>query len=148
VSRNIARGLVAALSLAACGFLSVIMAVQGLTRADAWAALLAALAGIGAVWGPVPRPPKGTLPPQTEVPDWVVRRPAELAANVKALVDGRAGTVGITTGLYGAGGFGKTTLAQLVCADRRVRRRLGGEVYHVPVGQDVRGPAAVAPQGQ
>ena len=57
---------------------------------------------------------------------------------------GRAGTVGITTGLYGAGGFGKTTLARMVCADRRVRRRFGGGVYLVTVGRDVRGAAAVA----
>ena len=55
-----------------------------------------------------------------------------------------AGTVGITTGLYGAGGFGKTTLAQMVCADRRVRRRFGGRVYLVTVGRDVRGAAAIA----
>ena len=148
MNQKIVRGLVAALSLAACGFLSVVMAVQGLSRAGAWAAPLAALAGIGAVWaavwGPVPRPPKGTLPPQLDVPDWVISRPAELAAIVKALVDGRAGTVGITTGLYGAGGFGKTTLAQLVCADRRVRRRFRGRVYLVTVGRDVRGAAAIA----
>ena len=57
---------------------------------------------------------------------------------------GRGRTVGITTGLYGAGGFGKTTLAQMVCADRRVRRRFGGRVYLVTVGRDVRGAAAVA----
>ena len=52
--------------------------------------------------------------------------------------------MGITTGLYGAGGFGKTTLAQMVCADRRVRRRFGGRVYLVTVGRDVRGAAAIA----
>ena len=74
----------------------------------------------------------------------MVGRPAELAAVVRALTGGVAGTVGITTGLYGAGGFGKTTLARMVCADRRVRRRFGGRVYLVTVGRDVRGPAAVA----
>ena len=52
--------------------------------------------------------------------------------------------MGITTGLYGAGGFGKTTLARVVCADGRVRRRFGGGVFLVTVGRDVRGPAAVA----
>ncbi len=63
---------------------------------------------------------------------------------VGALAGGRVGTVGITTGLYGAGGFGKTTLAQVVCADRRVRRRFGGRVFLVTVGRDVRGGAAIA----
>ena len=67
-----------------------------------------------------------------------------MAAVVAAVTRGRGGAVGITTGLYGAGGFGKTTLAQMVCADRRVRRRFGGRVYLVTVGRDVRGVAAVA----
>ena len=52
--------------------------------------------------------------------------------------------MGITTGLSGAGGFGKTTLALMVSADRRVRRRFGGRVYLVTVGRDVRGAAAIA----
>ena len=97
-----------------------------------------------AVLAVVPRPAKVPLPPELEVPDWVVGRPAELSAVVRALAGGRARTVGITTGLYGAGGFGKTTLARMVCADRRVRRRFGGRVYLVTVGRDVRGAAAVA----
>ena len=63
---------------------------------------------------------------------------------VAALLGGGNGLVGITTGLFGAGGFGKTTLARVVCADRRVRRRFGGGVFLVTVGRDVRGGAAVA----
>lgn len=55
-----------------------------------------------------------------------------------------AGTVGLTTGLYGAGGFGKTTLAHMVCADRRVRRRFRGRIYLVTVSRDLRGAAAIA----
>ena len=43
-------------------------------------------------------------------------RPAELAAVVSALVDADNGVVGITTQLYGAGGFGKTVLARMACA--------------------------------
>ena len=116
-------------------------------RAGVWAAPLAALAGvvaaIAAVYGPVARPRAAPLPPELMVPDWVVGRPAELAAAVKALVGERAETVGITTGLYGAGGFGKTTLARMVCADRRVRRRFAGRVYLVTVGRDTRAAAAV-----
>ncbi|MFD4821298.1 NB-ARC domain-containing protein [Streptomyces rubiginosohelvolus] len=56
----------------------------------------------------------------------------------------RAEAVGITTALEGAGGFGKTTLATLVCANRRVRRRFRGRVYTVTMGRDVRGRSAIA----
>ena len=61
-----------------------------------------------------------------------------------ALMPGRGRTVGITTGLHGAGGFGKTTIAQIVCADRRVRRRYRGGIFPVTVGRDVRGAAVAA----
>jgi hypothetical protein len=148
VIRKIVLGGVAAAGAAACVFLIVVMVRQGLDRSGAWAAPLAAVAAIvaavAAVTGPVARPAKVPVPPELEVPDWVVGRPTELTAVVRAVTEGRAGTVGITTGLYGAGGFGKTMLARMVCADRRVRRRFGGRVYLVPVGRDVRGAAAVA----
>src|SRR6266851_9110923 len=125
----------------------MVLVRKGLAQAGLWAAPLAALAGIvaaaAAVWAAVPRPVKMPSPPELEVPEWVVGRPAELARVVKALVDG-PGTVGITTGLYGAGGFGKTTLAQMVCADRQVRQRFRGRVYLVTVGRDVRGAEAIA----
>src|ERR1019366_354564 len=137
----------AVVSVAACVFLVAVWVGQGLVQASLWAAILAALAAVVAVvvavWA-LPKPPQALLPPELEVPDWVVDRPAEMAAVVKALVGGGAGTVGIRTGLYGAGGFGKTTLAQMVCADRRVRRRFAGRVHLVTVGRDVRGAAAVA----
>jgi hypothetical protein len=68
-----------------------------------------------------------------------------LEAVVNALVGRRrTGTVGITTGLHGAGGFGKTTLALMVCADRRVRRHFGGRVHVVSLGRDLRAAAAIA----
>jgi NB-ARC domain len=148
VIRKIALGLVTAAGIAGCVFLIVVMVRQGVARSGAWAAPLAALAGIAAavaaVWGPVAWPPKVPVPPELEVPDWVVGRPAELAPVVRALAGGRVGTVGITTGLYGAGGFGKTTLARVVCADQRVRRRFGRRVFLVTIGRDVRGGAAIA----
>ena len=141
-------GLVAAGSVAACAFVIGVLVHRGLAEAGLWAGVVAALAGVvaaaAAVWAVVPRPSRVPLPPELEVPDWVVGRPAELSAVVRALVGGRGGAVGIATGLYGAGGFGKTTLARMVCADRRVRRWFGGRVYLVTVGRDVRGAAAVA----
>jgi WD40 repeat protein len=139
---------VAAVGTATFIFLIVVMVWQGLDQAGVWAGPLAALAGIvaagAAVWVTIPPPSKVLPPPELEVPDWVVDRPAELEAVVTALVGGKAGTVGITTGLYGAGGFGKTTLAQMVCADRRVRQSFGGRVHLVTVGRDMRGATAIA----
>ena len=103
--------------------------------------LVAAWAAVVAV---VPQPTKIPVPPELDVPDWVVGRPVELAAIVKVLVDGHAAASRITAGLYGGGGFGKTTLARMVCADRRVRQRFAGRVYLVTVGRDVRGAAAIS----
>ena len=78
------------------------------------------------MWAVTVRSPKVLVPPESAVPEWVVDRPAEAAQVVAALLRGGGASVGITTGLHGAGGFGKTTLALIVCADRRVRRRFGG----------------------
>ena len=148
MSRKIVLGVVAVVSAAVCIFLVVVLVRKGLAQAGLWAAPLGALAGIvaaaAAVWVLMLRPSKVPLPAELNMPDRVVDRPAELSVIVKALVGGRAGTVGLTTGLSGAGGFGKTTLAQMVCADRRVRRRFGGRVYLVTVGRDVRGAAVIA----
>jgi hypothetical protein len=37
-----------------------------------------------------------------------------------------------------------TTLARMVAADRRVRRRFGERIYEVTIGRDVLDPAAIA----
>jgi WD40 repeat protein len=79
-----------------------------------------------------------------EPPGWVVDRPDEVDQVVRALCGRRSPAVAITTALHGAGGFGKTTLATVVCADRRVRRQFNGRIYQVTVGRDVRGRAAIA----
>ncbi|MFD9095690.1 NB-ARC domain-containing protein, partial [Streptomyces collinus] len=92
------------------------------------------------------RPPTGSEdpppPPPMLVPDWFVDRSQTRTTVAAVCRDGRA--VGITTSLWGAGGFGKTTLASAVCASRRVRRRFRSRIYPVTVGRDVRGRAAVA----
>jgi hypothetical protein len=106
---------------------------------------VAAVVAVVAVRHPA-RPSSVVLrpPPVVEPPGWVVGRPVEAGRVVAGLRRKGGGTVGITTALLGAGGFGKTTLAEVVCADRRVRRRFAGRIYRVTVGRDVRGPAAVA----
>ena len=140
-------GAVAVVAMAGCAFVIGVLVHKGLADAGLWAGVVGGLAGVlgtaAAWWVVLPRP-SAVMPPEMWLEDWVVGRPAELAAVVRALAGDVAGTVGITTGLYGAGGFGKTTLARMVCADRRVRRRFGGRVYLVTMGRDVRGPAAVA----
>jgi len=79
----------------------------------------------------------GELVPAVHRPEsWVVDRPGELNQIVAALRRRRGGTVGITTAVHGAGGFGKTTVAKMVRADRRVLRRFGGRVYWVTLGRD------------
>ncbi|MET9558310.1 NB-ARC domain-containing protein [Streptomyces sp. NPDC006645] len=84
-------------------------------------------------------PPPPEPPP---VADWVVDRAQ--GDEVVAAVCGSGGAVGITTSLSGAGGFGKTTLAGVVCANPQVQRRFRGRVYTVTIGRDVRGRAAIA----
>lgn len=57
-----------------------------------------------------------------------------------AVLSSDAATVGVTTGLVGAGGFGKTTLARMVAHDPRVRREFRDGVVWVTVGEDADGP--------
>jgi hypothetical protein len=79
-----------------------------------------------------------------EPPAWLVDRPEELRQVVRAVLRRRPGPVVISTGVYGTGGFGKTTLAVVVCADRSVRHRFGEHIYWITMGRDVVGRDAVA----
>jgi len=147
-SGKVVLGVAVVLGAAACVFLVVVVVGQGVATASLWAGVLATLAGVVAAVAAIPpllaRASRVLVPPELEVPGWVVDRPAEAGQVVSALLGAGGGLVGITTGLYGAGGFGKSTLARVVCADGRVRRRFGGGVFLVTVGRDVRGAAAVA----
>jgi hypothetical protein len=132
--------------LLAFGFDLAVVVRRGVGYASFWAVVLSVpLAAVAAVVGlrasDADRPTAPGAPPR---PGWAVDRPAQVAKVARALSRRRGGTAGITTGLHGAGGFGKTTLAKMACADRRVRRRFRDRVYWVTVGQDVRDPAAVA----
>lgn len=148
VSRKIVRGAAAAGTATPCAFLIGVLVHKGLADAAGWAGVVGALATVLTVSAALLDVTPGARPllpaSEPEVPGWAVGRPAELAAVVGPLAGRGAGTVGITTALYGAGGFGKTTLARMACADRQVRRRFRGRVHWVTVGRDVRGPAAVA----
>ncbi|MFE2132027.1 NB-ARC domain-containing protein [Streptomyces sp. NPDC059466] len=86
---------------------------------------------------PAPAPP--------EIPRWVVDR-AQVRVVVGELLRRRGqGSVGITAtaGLHGAGGFGKTTLAEVVWADRRIQRRFRGRIFRITLGLDVRSRAEI-----
>lgn len=84
---------------------------------------------------------RALVPASQRTESWVVERPAQVDEIVRALR--RGGSVGITTAVQGAGGFGKTTVARMVRADSRVLRRFGRRVYWVTLGRDVRRGALV-----
>ncbi|MFF5446382.1 NB-ARC domain-containing protein [Streptomyces sp. NPDC012888] len=119
------------LSVAALGAWAVVLAVVSAWRQG--------LPGAGAAGDPPP-------PPPVPVPEWVVDR-EECGRAAAAVCAGRRAAgraVAITTSLEGAGGFGKTTLAAVVCASPRVRRHFRDRIFTVSIGRDVRGRAAVA----
>ena len=136
------------LGLVACGLVASVWIGHGLGQASLLAGVVAAVTGVvaavAAVWPLLAKPSRIPVLAGLEMPEWVVDRPAEVGRIVSALMGGGDRTVGITTGLHGAGGFGKTTLARIVCADRRVRRRYQGGIFLVTVGRDIRGSAMVA----
>jgi hypothetical protein len=77
------------------------------------------------------------LVPAVQRPEpWVIDRPEEVSQIAAALRGKRGETVGITTVVHGAGGFGKTTVAKLVRADPRVLHRFRRRVYWVTLGRD------------
>jgi WD40 repeat protein len=73
---------------------------------------------------------------------WVDR--VELAELVSVLATASPGTVALTTGLVGAGGFGKTTLAAKACQERAVRQWFSGGIIWVTLGREAHGPGLAA----
>ncbi|MCX5602951.1 NB-ARC domain-containing protein [Streptomyces phaeochromogenes] len=69
----------------------------------------------------------------------MVERP-ELADRLMAALSAAGATeVGMTTGLRGAGGFGKTTLAAWACHQTQLRERYPGGLLWATLGQEIRG---------
>jgi WD40 repeat protein len=71
--------------------------------------------------------------------DRMVERPELGDPLVAALTAPGPAEVGLTTGLAGAGGFGKTRLATWVCHRPEIDRRYPGGLLWVTLGQEVRG---------
>jgi WD40 repeat protein len=69
-----------------------------------------------------------------------VARPGLMEALVGAVTRAGAGVVGMTTGLWGAGGFGKTTMARLLAHREEVREEFPDGVVWVTVGEEAAGP--------
>ena len=92
--------------------------------------------------------PVKALPPRPFSRPWmqpsfdreVVDRPAITAELRRLLLDETGGTVGVTTALFGAGGFGKTTAAALACTHPEVAAAFTGGLLWVTVGEDVTPP--------
>ena len=76
--------------------------------------------------------------------DWVVGRPAKVGEVIDAIEAGRTRTASLVIGLHGEGGFGKTTLAEMVCAESRVQQLFPGRIYWVRMGPDIKRPGEVA----
>jgi WD40 repeat protein len=114
----------------------------GLDDEDAFRRLLAGIRGEepgpGSSAGGVEKPP---LPYRCMAPareSFVPRREYEEA--VQALLASgqeRAATVGLTTALQGAGGFGKTALATELCYDPRIRERYPDGVLWTTMGEEI-----------
>jgi len=72
-----------------------------------------------------------------DLPEDFVPRPAEYHALKEAVLSMRGGTaVGVTTALRGAGGYGKTTLANYLCRDPEVRFEFTDGILRVEIGKE------------
>ncbi len=113
--------------------------VYGISEPERWAKLIAVLRGPGETL----RVPymKG------HISDTFVPRPVEYcilrdAVLAKPQGDDRGATIALTAALVGAGGYGKTTLANALCRDDEVQAEFTDGIIRVEVGKerdDVRG---------
>jgi hypothetical protein len=103
--------------------------------AERWKALVLGLRGDGRA--------KRTPYMPGDIPADFVPRPTEYAAlKAAVLAEAPERTVALTTGLSGAGGYGKTTLANALCRNDDVRFEFSDGILRVEIGKeraDVRG---------
>jgi hypothetical protein len=78
-----------------------------------------------------------------DLPDHFVPRPDEYEQAKRALLQGGR-TVALTTALHGAGGYGKTTLANALCRDPDIQREFSDGVLRVELGKETRDAAVTA----
>ena len=72
-----------------------------------------------------------------DVPEGFVPRPTEYEALKQAVLSTKAeGTVALTTALRGAGGYGKTVLADYLCHDPDVRFEFTDGILRVAIGKE------------
>ncbi|MEM7534622.1 MAG: NB-ARC domain-containing protein, partial [Chloroflexota bacterium] len=69
-------------------------------------------------------------------PDDYVQRPHEYNQLINYLLIGEERTVAITATLKGAGGFGKTTLAQAICHDQGIRDAFPDGILWATIGEE------------
>ena len=107
---------------------------------------------LGAVPELPPRSEEGTHAPRggealfavSSLSGQEVPRPDLMAALINKVTARGAGTVGMTTGLRGVGGFGKTTLARMLVHEPRVREAFNDGIVWVTVGEGLAGPDLAA----
>ena len=77
------------------------------------------------------------------LPKGYVERPAQFDEVLHKLVDEQHGAVALTAALQGKGGFGKTTLAQAICHDLRVRGAFDDGIIWITLGENPKNPLNV-----
>ena len=81
-------------------------------------------------------PPSGRRPIPKDPPPGFVPRSENLdQAKLRLLQQNGPGSVALSTALVGAGGYGKTTLAQVLCADPKIRDAFADGIFWMDVGQ-------------
>lgn len=126
--------------------IAVAIVVNLLTSGWSWTffVLLAVLAAVWvalAVWQVSAGRTKPLGAPPVASASGIVARPELSGKIVRLLLGTGSRKVAITTGLWGAGGFGKTTLAAEVCENEEIKAAFGTNIWWVTVGQEVRGAA-------